>query len=176
MTIKEIMAITGLSKQTIINKIKEKYPIKIEHGKTTKLNQEESIIVVNELKVEVSKNLTVQSKDLTVEKDKTIIVNNELKEMFVIFMKQQTETNKILLSLVQQNNPKIEMKQDYFSILGYMRFRGIDEARFSEMICYGKEASKISREMGKEIRKIPDERFGIVNSYHISVLEILFEI
>ncbi|MFA5297258.1 MAG: hypothetical protein WC389_03520 [Lutibacter sp.] len=168
MTIKEIASLTGLSKQTIINKVKELYPTKIEHGKTTRLNQSESIDVVNKLKVEVSKNLTVESNSLT--------DNNDLKCMFIEFMKQQSETNKILLSLIQNQPKQIELKQDYFSLLGYMRFKGIDEARFSEMICYGKEASKISREFEKPIRKVPDERFGQVNSYHISVLERLFEI
>lgn len=48
--------------------------------------------------------------------------------------------------------------------------------QYKNLIKLEKEASKISRELNKEIRKIPDERFGNVNSYHIMVLEKLFEI
>ena len=86
------------------------------------------------------------------------------------------ETFKQLMPIMQSNMNQIEMKQDYFSILGYMNYKKINEARFSEMIIYGKEASKISRDMGLEIKKIPDERFGYVNSYHIRALEKVFEI
>lgn len=176
MTIKEIVEITGLSKQTILNKVKEKFPTKIIHGKTTRLNQDESISIVNELRVEVSKNLTVESKNLTVENNKT--ENNYVTKQDLIDFGASIvqEMFKQVLPLMQNNFKHLEIKQDYYSILGYMNFMNIDEARFSEMICYGKEASKISRELNKEIRKIPDERFGHVNSYHVDVLKKVFEV
>jgi len=40
----------------------------------------------------------------------------------------------------------------------------------------GRIAGKVSREKNIEIRKIDDERFGIVNSYSVKVLEEVFQI
>jgi hypothetical protein len=174
MNIKQFCEMTGLTRQTILSAVKKLFPDKIKNGKVTKLNEIEATDIIRELRLKDLPNL---SKNLQVEKPQNLQKIDRLESMFVEFMKQQTETNKILLTLIQNNSQKqIELKQDYFSLLGYMRYKNIDEARFSEMIVYGKEASKISRELGLEIRKIPDERFGQVNSYHISVLERLFEI
>jgi anti-repressor protein len=68
-----------------------------------------------------------------------------------------------------------EYTQDYFSIIGYANHKGI-KINFSEALNFGKEAVKISKANNLEIRKIPDERFGRVNSYSIRVLEKIFEI
>ena len=43
-----------------------------------------------------------------------------------------------------------------------------------EAMRYGREATKISKECGVPIGSVPDERFGIVNSYHENLLEEVF--
>lgn len=50
MTIKEISELTGLSDDTIRNKIKDLYPNIIKNGKKTYLKKEETINVVAELR------------------------------------------------------------------------------------------------------------------------------
>jgi hypothetical protein len=62
---------------------------------------------------------------------------------------------------------------DYYSIMAFCAKHGIrltgDEAKVR-----GAQAAKISRDMDKEIIKIPDERYGRVGSYHESVLMHVF--
>lgn len=172
MTIKQFCEMTGLKRITVTNAVKKLFPDIIKNGKTTFLDEMQSTEILKELRIKDLPNL---SKNIQVEKvqniDRIDRLETLVEKLVVISTNQSEQINRLL------NQPKqIELKQDYFSLLGYMRFKGIDEARFSEMICYGKEASKISREFEKPIRKVPDERFGQVNSYHISVLERLFEI
>jgi predicted metal-dependent hydrolase len=170
MTIKEIMSITGLSRDTILNKVKEKFPNKISKGKTTRLNQEESITVVKELKIEVSKNLTViQPTNISqVPTNISYVTKEELKDFAKEIIKE-------LLPLIQNNQKQIEIKQDYYSILGFCNLNKI-QITFSEAIKYGKEAKRLSEDEKYEVRKIPDERYGNVNSYFVGILQKVFEV
>jgi len=159
MTIKEIANYLNLSERTIQRRAK-KHGILLKQGESKNWTKEEVTLILN------NDNTTVEMSNY--------VTKNDLKEFGIAIVKEMFSQ---MTPLLQQSNIKqISFKQDYYSVLGYMKYRNLDEARFSEMICYGKEASKISKELNKEIRKIPDERFGFVNSYHISVLEKLFEI
>jgi len=64
---------------------------------------------------------------------------------------------------------------DYFSIKAYALKCGL-KVIFSDAKHLGKEAARLSRSKNIEIRKIYDEQFGAVNSYHISVLKEVFTI
>ena len=64
----------------------------------------------------------------------------------------------------------IEHQQDYYSITAYCNVKHI-KITFSEAIKFGKEAARMAAEAGLEVRQIPDERWGKVNSYPTSVLE-----
>jgi hypothetical protein len=162
MTTKQLSEYFDLSSKSIQNYARE---LKIEmiKGKRKIWTKEE----VNQLS-----DLIIKKKESTKYEDSRIDKLESIVFSLAEIVKLQIEQTQKYITQPKQ----IEIKQDYFSLLGYMRYKNIDEARFSEMIVYGKEASKISRELGLEIRKIPDERFGQVNSYHISVLERLFEI
>jgi hypothetical protein len=167
MTTKELSEFFNVSVKTIQRKA-EKLKIEMKKGQTKYWTKEEVSILSQSFKEDLDTS--------SVEVTKSVDLIRQILEPI---LKQQNDFNIKLLNEIKEikNQPKqIELKQDYFSLLGYMKYKGIDEARFSEMIVYGKEASKISRELGLEIRKIPDERFGQVNSYHISVLVRLFEI
>lgn len=47
---------------------------------------------------------------------------------------------------------------------------------YSEALALGRYAAKLSREKRLEIRKIDDEAYGKVNSYHVSILEEVFSL
>lgn len=177
MTVKELSELFNVSDRTIRRVIQELYPDKLQKGKKTNLNKEEAVKIGEFVRktgyIQPGQNADQDGQNAEVPTQNLELQN--LQNMFIEFMKQQAEMNNLLLSFITSKK-QIEIKQDYYSLLGYMRYKNIDEARFSEMILYGKEATKISREFGKEVRKIPDERWGQVNSYHISVLEKLFEV
>lgn len=75
---------------------------------------------------------------------------------------------------------EIQAKQDaiieqhgFFSVLGYANLIGrrVDIFLSQEL---GKMASKISRELDMQVGQVPDPRFGQVQTYHKSVLEMAF--
>jgi len=105
-------------------------------------------------------------------------IGNLVKSILEPILKQQNDFNFQLLQEVKSiktESKQIEFKQDYYSILGYCNLKKI-EMTFSDAIKHGKEAAKLSKEKGIEIHRIPDERWGTVNSYHISILNDIFKI
>ncbi len=166
MTIKEISELTGLSDDTVRNKIKDLYPNIIKNGKKTYLKKEETINVVAELRkkgfIQPTENLEVAPKNSEVDRlDRLESLVEKLIE--------------IIPKMINNNVKQIEIRQDYYSILGYCRMKNI-ELSFSDAIHYGKEATRISKEKNIDIRKISDERFGFVNSYSVNVLDKVFEL
>lgn len=64
---------------------------------------------------------------------------------------------------------------DYFSVLGFCNNNGF-KMGMPDMMKMGRECSRISRERDVDIKKIPDDRFGTVNAYHIEILKEVFSI
>lgn len=64
-------------------------------------------------------------------------------------------------------------QSDYYTILAYSSANGIS-IDIQEAKLRGARASQLSRKNDKAIIKVPDERFGKVNSYHESILKIVF--
>jgi hypothetical protein len=82
------------------------------------------------------------------------------------------EMIKQFLPLIQKP-AALEIVQDYFTIKGYANKVGV-QITYSEAITIGRAAKKLSIDLGKEVHLVDDERWGRVNSYHISVLEEVF--
>jgi len=68
-----------------------------------------------------------------------------------------------------------QMKEDpgYFAITGYAKLVGtfVDMDLAKRL---GKEASKLSRDLGVTISKVKHTQFGLINAYHESILEKVF--
>lgn len=98
----------------------------------------------------------------------------------VQLMVSQAETNK-RLAITEDKVKRIEAKQaafedgsKFFTIVGYINYRGLDHVPFAECARLGKKATKLSKEQGLLIDKVRDPRFGVVGSYHESILEQIF--
>jgi hypothetical protein len=181
MTVKELSEFIGKSEDTIRRKARE-LGIAAENGKTLRLNRPN----VEDIAVKLFKKLPVA-------------VKNSINETFAIHQGQPlvnakveyvtksdlkdfaretiTEIMKAIIPLIQSHAPvqQIGYTQDYYSVMGYCNLKHLP-ITFSDMIRFGREASKISREKGIEIRKIPDERYGEVGSYSIEILQKIFEV
>ena len=73
---------------------------------------------------------------------------------------------------------RIECKQQafedgvkYFTVIGYVGYKGLPSVNMSQAQKLGKIAKRISSERGILTDKVRDPRFGNVGSYHESVLE-----
>jgi prophage antirepressor-like protein len=77
------------------------------------------------------------------------------------------------LSTLEAKSHQNSGQTGYWTITAWCRLNnlkiGLDEA-----MKRGREAARLSNEWGAEISKVPDERFGFVNSYREDVLEEIF--
>jgi len=159
-TIKQLTKLTGCHHSTIRAKVTKLFPDKVQNGVRTILSEEEAILIIMELKKKGIINLTENRKELTENRkvDRLTRLENMVEKLI--------ETIPLLI-----NQPKqIEIKQDYYSILAYCNLKKY-QITTSEAIRYGKEMVKLSKDKGLDVNKVTDERYGYVNSYHISVLE-----
>jgi anti-repressor protein len=81
------------------------------------------------------------------------------------------ETVKALLPAQIASQPK----QDYYSIMAYSSVFTKRKITVSEAKVIGMEARRKTLSAGKELRSIPDERWGKVNSYPAEILSEVFE-
>lgn len=170
MTVREIADIAGVSPETVRAKTKELFPGKIKNGKRTVFLQKEAVVIMAELRkkgfVQPTENLELPTENVEV------VTRSDLATFGASIV---TEIMKQFLPLLQNQHKQIEIAQDYYTIKGYASKLG-QQILFSEALNLGRLAGKISREKGLEIRKVDDERFGIVNSYSIIVLKEVFQI
>ena len=64
---------------------------------------------------------------------------------------------------------------EYYTIKGYGSMHGVT-VNNTNAVMLGREASRLSRQQNIDIHKIPDEKWGEVNSYYISVLKEVFTV
>lgn len=171
MTVKELSDLLEIHPDAIKRKIRVLFPVKMENGKETRLNYDE----INELK----KELKVTAEKLPMQNEQVPMQNEQLLTTFTNVMNNLNNTLQIINTRLEKLENKQEVKQleyiqDYYSIIGYANFIKIP-ITMSNALILGKQASKLSKEKNKDIRKIPDERWGFVNSYHIDILKEVFE-
>lgn len=102
-------------------------------------------------------------------------------DVLLAFMERQNQVNQKFMATVlselkgfKQQPLQIEQpKQDYFSLIGYTSLHKI-KTNSSELKKMGMDLRKIAIQRGKELHKIPDERYGQVNSYPVEILEEYF--
>jgi len=80
-----------------------------------------------------------------------------------------------LLQIQQTAQKQLEYVQDYFSVIAYANIKGI-KPTITQAQAYSRVAKKLSIESNVEVRKVEDERYGYVNSYHKDILAKVFEL
>ena len=75
---------------------------------------------------------------------------------------------------IKEINAKLETHPTgWYTIAGYASKIGMN-LNIRTAGCLGMKASQLSRQLGREIQKTPDPRFGMVNVYCPEVLEEVF--
>jgi prophage antirepressor-like protein len=77
------------------------------------------------------------------------------------------------LSNLEAKSHKNSGHTGYWTITAWCRLNNL-KISLDEAMKRGRDAAKLSKEWGAEIGRVPDERFGVVNSYREDVLEEIF--
>lgn len=169
MTTRQIAEAAGVSVETVTRKIRELCPEEVKNGKPTNLPQPKALRVMSELR-KTGFVAPIQNDEVP-RQNGEVITRSDLAEFGRALV---GEMMKQFLPLIQTRPALPDIVQDYFTIKGYANKVGV-QVTYSEAITIGRAAVKLSRELGKEVRKADDERFGQVNSYHASVLKEVFQ-
>jgi Rha family phage regulatory protein len=90
-------------------------------------------------------------------------------------MKELREKQEEQSQDIQQIKAKIENHpEDYYSIVGYANRLGLS-LDYTWASHLGREASQLSRERRVHVGKVSDPRFGQVNTYHVNILDAVFD-
>lgn len=114
-----------------------------------------------------------------VEKRHNTLVQPQSVEDLIILQAQSVKELKAQVSqqgeAIKQLAAKIETIPDqYYSIAGFASLRGA-KIDLSKAGLLGRKAAKLSHEYGIDIGKVYDPRFGTVNTYHLDVLNEVFD-
>jgi DNA-binding Lrp family transcriptional regulator len=165
MTVKQIADLFGVSRDTVLRAIKEIFPDKIIPGKRTLLNKQECISVGEKIRkpgyIQPTQNATQNA----------YVTKDDLKA----FAKEiVSETIKQIMPIINQAK-QLEEKIEYFTLRGWEIRKDLRLRSDFENSVLGRLAKKISEEMGKPRPIIDDTKYGRLRTYHVSVLEKLFE-
>lgn len=83
------------------------------------------------------------------------------------------------LNILEKNNARLEnnlrrtITSDYFTVIGYANFRGINADTYNSSVI-GRKASKICKDCGLAIGKVIDSKYGTINTYPLDILDEIF--
>jgi hypothetical protein len=172
-TLKEIAEVTGAAYRTVAA-----YAQKAgwtENGKQTFLNENQATLIIEAMKQGAKENHsnTLLSSMQGVETSKSRALRIEL------LHKQIEAELEVEIAELRAKNEALEVEVDERRLIQDEHDTWISVKRhyaeratpisLSEAARIGKELSALSRELGCEIKKVNDERFGIVNAYHKDV-------
>lgn len=168
MTVRQLAEVAGVNPRTIRRAVKDRLGIEMTRGVETKLDAEQSLLVISALKIkgdrQVKVGQNVQVKGQNVQPD---IVKAFTEALQV--MNKMADACLAMAAKVQSTPVIAPPEQEYSTISGYCRRNGI-RVDLETAKRFGKIATAISQERGYPIRKLSDERWGEVNAYHVSVL------
>ena len=72
-----------------------------------------------------------------------------------------------------ENNLRRTITNEYFTVIGYANFRGINANTYNSSVI-GRKASKICKDCGLAIGKVIDSKYGTINTYPLDVLDEIF--
>ena len=185
MTIKEIAELSARTERTVrrwINKacitsdemsVKMSDAMKINIAADFTLEETENILRVSTVP-KVVVDVLMQNARREVEQSPAAVDYEVIGKM--IGMAVQAAMMPVVKQLENINRPQIAAPdEDYYSLLAYTNIKQIKLNR-SELAVHGRALRKMSQEKNLSIHKIPDERYGQVNSYPVVILNEYFEV
>lgn len=169
MDIKELANVAGVSKETIRRTGKTLFPEIFKRGVKTTFTKDQCFDIMEKVPkknfVQMEQTQPVEQQTQSVEVIAQAVAMAMQSVMMPMFEKMMESTQKLRL-------PE-PVKEDSYSLVGYCAIKGMKVKR-SELAVLGKDLKKLANEKGIELKKIPDERWGHVNSYPIEILDEYF--
>lgn len=177
MTTRELSEVAGVSVDTIRRIAKKFYPGKLSQGATAMFNKQQSMDILQEVRkknfVELNNQQDTQLQQSTeVLQQNTEVMIQAMAAAMQVAISPLIEEIKAIKSQPALPAP---VKEDYYSLVAYFQLNKMTANR-SELAMHGRELKKIARFKNLEIKKIPDERWGTVNSYPLEVLDEYFAV
>lgn len=189
MTIKELAEFTGKTERTIRNWLSKADDVKpvpheiisqgIPHDYS--IDEIESILNAGSMSKDAVR-ILMENARKPVASLEVQTAPNQMDVLFA-FMERQQQVNQQFMTAVLselkgfRNQPlQIEQpKQDYYSLIAYCSLNKI-KTNSSELRKMGMDLRKLAKANDKELHKIPDERYGQVNSYPVEILDEYFSV
>lgn len=169
MNVSAIAESLGVSKDTIKNAIRRVFPQKMQHGKTTLLNEAEVTLILEEIK----KNQSVMSHST----DEVIssVANAETSLTPALMIKQAMELAEkgyqLELARIKAEKENLQIQLDeskeWYSIKRMQKLNPDEDFSYTLL-------KKESRKLDIPIKKVFDSNYGEVNAYHREVWESLY--
>lgn len=83
------------------------------------------------------------------------------------------------LNILEKNNARLEnnlrrtITNEYFTVIGYANFRGINANTYNSSVI-GRKATKLCKDCGLAIGSVIDSKYGTINTYPLDVLDEIF--
>jgi hypothetical protein len=94
-------------------------------------------------------------------------------QMLVAYEKRMEEFND-RMKRVECKQQAFEDGIRYFTVIGYVGYKGLPAVNMSQAQKLGKLAKKLSNDRGIAIDRVKDQRHGYVGSYHESILDDVY--
>ena len=82
--------------------------------------------------------------------------------------------DKVDARLLEVESKQMTIDQQHYTIIGYANLTGVRGVSREIAAALGRKASKMSRKQGYHIGKEYDAKYGMVNTYHVDVLQEVF--
>ncbi len=178
MTIRQIADAAGCHIDTVRKVARPLFPeVKAKgRGQAIEYNKDQSVEIMERLpKRNMVNTDPLNNQVVPIDNSSTAVMLTMMQEV----MKQNQQFMAAVLGEIKNlSNQPLQLeqpKQDYYSLLAFCSIKKI-KVTHSESIMHGKHLKKVCSEKGVELRAIPDERWGKVNSYPVEILEEYFTI
>jgi predicted transcriptional regulator len=176
MTVKELAEVAGVDPSSV-RRVVKRLGINIQNGVAARFDAAQSAAIISGLRIKGSRHIAPrQNEKLPRQNEK---VQPEIMKAFSDALQTMskmaeacTEANAMTrraLEMIEARPALPAPEATYATIAGYCKRHGIHADR-ETAARYGKIATALSAELGFQVRKISDERWGEVNAYHMKVL------
>ena len=165
MTIKELAEVAGVSVATLRRTAKDLFPDSVKKGVKAVFTKEQSFDIMQNVRKKNMVGQPVQNAQQPVQSVEVIAQ--------AVAIAMQSVMMPMMEKMMNQKALPEPTKEDFYSLVAYCRIKEIRVNR-SELAMHGRGLKKMAKNSGISLKKIPDERWGYVNSYPVKILDNYF--